>query len=228
MARAAEMIYSFTHEVQAGDVVIANGYNHVMGVGIVTSDYIPPRSRKNPLRTDINTHRHHVRLVDWVIKKEVDIAGERFFVQRTLAKLAEDKVLELNRAYRGKYPKNREIQRQLERLLGVVAPVTLQASDLGDVPPERADVTTYRVLRDSALARRVKMLHQHECQICGETIELPDGTRYAEAHHVKPLGKPHSGPDVLGNIICLCPNHHAECDLGACTLSLNSLRLVEA
>lgn len=227
-AGAAAMIYSFTHEIQAGDVVIANqGYNHVMGVGIVSSDYLPPTARNNPLRTDSSTHRHHVRMVDWIITKQVDLRGSKFFVQRTLAKMNEDKVLELSHAYRNNYAKNRELKRQLERLLGVVTPVTRQASDLSEVPPERAEVTTYRVLRDSSLARRVKMLHEHKCQICCQTIELPDGTRYAEAHHIKPLGQPHSGPDTLGNILCLCPNHHAECDLGACLLSSASLKPAE-
>lgn len=102
---------------------------------------------------------------------------------------------------------------------------TPQASDITD-PPERVKTTTYRVLRDTALARRVKRMHSFECQICGDTITLPNGSRYAEAHHVKPLGDPHGGPDTIGNIVCLCPNHHAECDLGVIKLSLSSFRRV--
>jgi predicted restriction endonuclease len=42
--------------------------------------------------------------------------------------------------------------------------------------------------------------------VCGETIPLADGLRYAEAHHIQPFGAPHNGPDISENVICLCPN----------------------
>ena len=100
---------------------------------------------------------------------------------------------------------------------------TPNASDIAD-PPGREAVTIYRILRDTEIARRVKILHRYECQICGFTIELPDGTRYAEAHHIRPLGGPHEGPDVAANILCLCPNHHAAVDLGAIHLEISALR----
>ena len=80
---------------------------------------------------------------------------------------------------------------------------------------ERHLVTTYRVLRDTALARRVKADLDHTCQICGNRIMLGDGSPYAEAHHVKPLGAPHNGPDHPGNIVCVCPNCHVKLDYGA-------------
>lgn len=91
---------------------------------------------------------------------------------------------------------------------------------------ERQETTTYRILRDSLLARRVKMLHNYECQLCGHTILLSGGGRYAEAHHIQPLGEPHNGPDQADNIICVCPNHHAELDYGARSLELVQLRHV--
>lgn len=93
-----------------------------------------------------------------------------------------------------------------------------------DVPQGRQETTIYRILRDGLLARQVKQLHNYECQICGHTIMLPGGFRYAEAHHIQPLGEPHNGPDCMENIICLCPNHHAELDYGAIALDLNKLR----
>lgn len=91
---------------------------------------------------------------------------------------------------------------------------TIEAVDISN-PPDRVESTTFRILRDTELARMVKYLHNYQCQICGHTIELSDGSRYAEAHHMQPLGKPHCGPDIKGNIICVCPNHHAELDYGA-------------
>ncbi len=91
-------------------------------------------------------------------------------------------------------------------------------------PTTRIEVTTFRVLRDTQRARRVKAWHGNQCQICGHRILLTDGTFYSEAHHIKPLGEPHQGPDDESNILCLCPNHHAELDYAARPLSLAELR----
>ena len=66
----------------------------------------------------------------------------------------------------------------------------------------------------------------YECQLCGHTILFQDGTRYAEAHHIRPLGEPHNGPDCMENIICLCPNHHAELDYGVRAVSAADIRNV--
>lgn len=38
---------------------------------------------------------------------------------------------------------------------------------------------------------------------------------YAEAAHIRGLGRPHDGPDVVSNVLCLCPNHHVLFDAGA-------------
>ena len=45
-------------------------------------------------------------------------------------------------------------------------------------------------------------------------MDTPAGL-YAEGAHIKPLGKPHNGPDEVENILCLCPNHHVLFDRGA-------------
>ena len=90
---------------------------------------------------------------------------------------------------------------------------------------QRHAVHTYRILRDTALSRWLKYIYAYECQVCGMTIELPNGDRYAEVHHIQPLGTPHNGPDILENMLVLCPNHHAMCDLGAIHLSLKELRV---
>ncbi|MBQ1094416.1 HNH endonuclease [Streptomyces sp. B93] len=72
-----------------------------------------------------------------------------------------------------------------------------------------------RMVRDSALIRRIKKLYDHECQICGLRLVDPDGKPYSEGAHIKPLGKPHYGPDVEPNVLCLCPNCHVLLDVGA-------------
>jgi hypothetical protein len=102
--------------------------------------------------------------------------------------------------------------------------ITKAAADIEPPSPERVAALTYGILRDTELARRVKRLHGYRCQFCGSVIHLPDGSLYAEAHHIRPLGQPHSGPDVEGNVLCLCPNHHAELDYGVFAFGFNDLR----
>ena len=101
------------------------------------------------------------------------------------------------------------------------------AADLDAPPASRVQTTVSRVVRDTELTNWVKRQHGYRCQLCDETIRLADGSGYAEGHHLRPLGKPHDGPDVAENIVCLCPNHHATCDLGAIRLKLHLLRPAE-
>ena len=97
------------------------------------------------------------------------------------------------------------------------------APDTAPPPTDRVVSEIYRILRDTPMARRVKKLHDNRCQICGTTIKLRDGGNYSEAHHIRPLGAPHNGPDVAENILVLCPNHHVECDYGVIGLSLSAI-----
>jgi hypothetical protein len=101
---------------------------------------------------------------------------------------------------------------------------TPKASDINE-PAERQETKIYRILRDTNLSKKVKAIHQFKCQVCGYIIVLPDGSKYSEAHHIRPLGTPHNGPDTMDNIICLCPNHHAEMDYGVCKLELEKLSI---
>ena len=102
---------------------------------------------------------------------------------------------------------------------------TPTAADLPNPLPSRAETTTFRILRDTKLAREIKAIHNDECQLCSTTIELPTGRRYSEAHHIRPLGGDHGGLDNAENILCLCPNCHAKCDLGAIALDISNLKL---
>jgi hypothetical protein len=96
-----------------------------------------------------------------------------------------------------------------------------------EAPAKRIEQKTYRILRDTEISQSVKKIHSDHCQICGYAIRLPDGKHYSEAHHIKPLGKPHNGPDLPSNILCLCPNHHAELDYGVIAIDVNKLTLNE-
>jgi hypothetical protein len=101
-----------------------------------------------------------------------------------------------------------------------------EAEDVAPPPPGRTNVTVSRVIRDTELSVRLKTLHEHRCQLCGDRLRLSGGSYYSEAHHIKPLGNPHRGVDVAGNVIVLCPNCHVLCDFGALQLSPRRLRKV--
>ncbi len=103
--------------------------------------------------------------------------------------------------------------------------VELIASDVNDAAhPERREMILQRFIRDTVTARVLKQRHHNQCQICGLAVPLWEGLTYAEAHHIRPLGHPHNGPDLPSNMLILGPNHHAQCDLGAIRLDLASLR----
>ena len=83
-------------------------------------------------------------------------------------------------------------------------------------PPVKTNTAIVtRRIRDTAMARQVKEMYDHTCQFCGVRLVLPDGRGYAEGAHIRPLGKPHDGPDTADNVLCLCPNDHFLFDHGA-------------
>lgn len=86
-------------------------------------------------------------------------------------------------------------------------------------PIRRVAGTTLRRVRDTAMTRRIKALYKFRCQMCATTMTLPGGVSYAEGAHIRPLGKPHDGDDVEGNVLCLCPNDHLLLDRGAVFLT---------
>jgi putative restriction endonuclease len=84
-------------------------------------------------------------------------------------------------------------------------------------PPGRREsqsfATTQRLVRNTAVTQWVKELYAYACQICGETLRTPLGP-YAEGAHIRPVGRPHDGPDEAENVLCLCPNDHVLFDRG--------------
>jgi putative restriction endonuclease len=81
----------------------------------------------------------------------------------------------------------------------------------GNETPNRRRSTITRILRSTTVGNWVKQLYDFTCQICGTRLVTPAGA-YAEICHIKPLGRPHNGPDVPENILCLCPNCHVLLD----------------
>nr|WP_267804963.1 HNH endonuclease [Streptomyces tirandamycinicus]MCY0979805.1 HNH endonuclease [Streptomyces tirandamycinicus] len=87
----------------------------------------------------------------------------------------------------------------------------------GDETPSRAEETTQRIVRSTAVGDYVKRVHNYTCQVCGTRLATSTGA-YAEAAHIRALGSPHDGPDITANVLCLCPNHHVLFDFGTVTI----------
>ena len=112
---------------------------------------------------------------------------------------------------------------RLERLPGQppIGVLQVQASvggglgaGLGNQNPQTKITTSSRIVRSTAVGNRVKQHYNHTCQVCDVRLLTPAGP-YAEGCHVRPLGKPHNGPDTTDNVLCLCPNCHVLFDTHA-------------
>lgn len=84
---------------------------------------------------------------------------------------------------------------------------------------QRREQKINRIVRNSRLAQDLKRIYDYKCQVCGVKLKVLGGY-YIEAAHIKGLGEPHCGPDIIENMICLCPNHHTLFDKGM--FSVNS------
>ncbi|MEU2872924.1 YDG/SRA domain-containing protein [Streptomyces olivoreticuli] len=84
----------------------------------------------------------------------------------------------------------------------------------------RRTVTYEQLKRDPDVVRTVKGYYDNTCQICQTRLVVsPGGEAFSEAAHIQALGRPHDGPDEVGNVLCLCPNCHALFDRGALQLT---------
>jgi putative restriction endonuclease len=96
-------------------------------------------------------------------------------------------------------------------------------------PPSQAGAprfsTVQRLVRNTAVTQWVKEHHDYVCQVCGLRL-LTAGGAYAEGAHIRPVGRPHQGPDALDNVLCLCPNDHVRLDRGVIMIA-EDLTLVE-
>ena len=91
-------------------------------------------------------------------------------------------------------------------------------------PPAGVWIQTYRVVRDTLAALELKRLYEFRCQLCDTRLEREAGVGYAEAHHLQPLGGEHKGPDVKGNLLCVCPNCHVLLDYNVVRIDVKQLR----
>lgn len=93
------------------------------------------------------------------------------------------------------------------------------------IKPARMARIREEIQRDESLVRRIKSIYSNCCQICGLSIRIGPDKFFSNVHHIWPLGKPFDGPDCLENLICVCPNHHAQLDYHSIELSPKDLIL---
>lgn len=77
--------------------------------------------------------------------------------------------------------------------------------------PSRVTTTTNRLQRNVKVSEKVKQIYNHRCQVCDIFLPSPSGPISIGAH-IQGLGRPHNGPDIIENMLCLCPNHHDQFD----------------
>ena len=107
------------------------------------------------------------------------------------------------------------------RLVKIDRPLT--SSRVEESPPiynktERVETTIQRIIRDTHVSLYVKRMYNFQCQVCRTEIHTNAGL-YMEAAHIQPVGRPHDGPDIIENMLCLCPNHHVMFDFGGFSIS---------
>jgi len=79
------------------------------------------------------------------------------------------------------------------------------------ITPDRVKRDSYQIKRNPKLAENIKDTYDFKCQVCGVYLDSPKNP-IAIGAHIKGLGKPDDGPDVIENMLCLCPNHHDQFD----------------
>jgi len=90
----------------------------------------------------------------------------------------------------------------------------LGAAPTGNLRPERTlQNKSSRIVRDPQIPKWIKAAYKDKCQICRVTVSTPTST-YSIGAHIRGLGKPHNGPDIVSNMLCLCPNCHLMFDFG--------------
>ena len=86
--------------------------------------------------------------------------------------------------------------------------------DSSDEVVERKSIQRDLLKRNRRKAAALKLVYENKCMFCSIKLQIAEDRFYSEAAHIKPLGKPHNGPDKIGNMLVLCPNHHLQYDWG--------------
>lgn len=123
---AATPIRQFTQDMTPGDIVIANkGTRTVVGIGRITSGYLPP---EDPANVRPNEWLTQTRRVEWLIQKPVTLVSTHFTI-RTISSVDDTKWKQVKQDYLNRYPDDPELREAF---------ATLEQKDIIDIidPPD--------------------------------------------------------------------------------------------
>jgi hypothetical protein len=208
---AATSIVRFAYDIEESHLIVANkGITRVMGIGVVTSDYLPPGSLKYPSE---DSWCPHARKVRWVVTGEVYV-GKSFFGRSTVTSLKPGQVNRIRAAYERK---DSAFKKLLDELFGSVqideqgsidAQKILNAEERelkaeGAFNPRNLRDATERVQRSIVQRRgqsefRQKLLRAYECRcaVTGCAVE-----ELLEAAHIRPYLGPKSNHSTNGLLL---------------------------
>ena len=70
-------------------------------------------------------------------------------------------------------------------------------------------------------------IYEYRCQICNTFLSKKNShTGICIGAHIKGLGRPDNGPDDIANMLCLCPNHHAQFDDRVFYIDPDNLKII--
>jgi hypothetical protein len=210
---AATSIIRFVHDIGEFDVLVANdGRSRVEGIGIVTSDYLPPGSLRYPRK---GSRYPHSRKVEWIITKAVDL-GHPLFGRDTVTALRADQVNRIRAAYKNK-KEHRHLTKTLDQLFSrvliddkgfidsqeILMDSTRELKAEGAFDPKNLRDGTEKaqrsiVLRQGRAGFRRKLFRAYEgrCAITGCKVK-----DLLEAAHIKPYMGPKTNHSTNGLLL---------------------------
>ena len=112
-----------------------------------------------------------------------------------------------------------------ENSIGQLEAVLKQSFKPAYFKPDRVQITINKLQRNIKLSEKVKKLYDYRCQVCDVCLSSPCGP-IAIGAHIRGVGRPHDGPDVIENMLCLCPNHHDQLDCFSYYIEPGSLEII--
>jgi putative restriction endonuclease len=91
----------------------------------------------------------------------------------------------------------------------------------------RTEITTSRINRNTGNSEKIKEMYEYKCQVCNIFLSQPGTKRgISIGAHIKGVGIPNNGPDVIENMLCLCPNHHDQFDKYSFTIDSENMEII--
>lgn len=230
--RGAKRIWTFVHEIDVGNVVVANrGQSSVLGIGRVSGPYVASNDRSNPM---IGAGISQIRRMSWLVKDEVKMPP-RFFghIPPCLGEL--DGV-----AWRAVIDAYAEVGMNVGNILTKSSPAKpRESAGLLDPEADALEGAVWEAMRrhyhrdEELRARKIESvlatLGRLRCEVPGCGFDFEErygelGHGFAHVHHDEQLARRGGAtPTKLSQLKIVCPNCHAMIHRGGQCRSLEDL-----